>query len=85
MDKIVEAMARGLCAADGYAWVDEFGDQWRKKAQAALTAAREAGFVFVPVEPTEAMWEAGAQEMRNPSGLIRAYRAMIEEATNAGK
>jgi len=41
-----------------------------------------AGFAVVPVEPTEAMLDAGVQEMPNPACLVSAYRAMIAAATN---
>ena len=76
----VEAMARGLCAHDRYEWVDSFGDEWRAKAQAALDALKANGFAVVPVEPTQEMITEGMNEMYDPCGLVRAYRAMIAAA-----
>lgn len=53
-------------------------------ALAVLDAIRSAGYVVVPVEPTEAMVSAGAQDFSGDlvtkRGAIDIYRAMIAAA-----
>jgi hypothetical protein len=90
--QLVEVMARAAFerrhkgARNCYAW-DDFWEEneyqrnhYMNEAQAALAAIKANGFAVVPVEPTEAMIEAGVNEMRDPSGLVRAYRAMLTAA-----
>lgn len=58
----------------------------RDEAQAALTAITEAGYAVVPVEPTEAMCEAGLEaiiDLRSGEAPA-AYRAMISAAQGDG-
>lgn len=86
----MEAAARALCQSNSYAWVEHFGDEWRKHAGAvvaAYLAAREAeGWFFAPEYPTEAMVVAGAgwREYDTPDDwpdearvFYGAYRAML--------
>lgn len=53
-------------------------------AQAALSALRQASFAIVPVEPTEAMLDAGTQALWPPQTMlpgeasVTAYRAMLQ-------
>lgn len=57
---LIEAMARALCEAQGVRRID--GNEMaraRDEVEAALTAITEAGYALVPVEPTDAMLEAG--------------------------
>lgn len=55
-------------------------------AEDALAAIKQAGFVVVPAEPTEAMVEAGVKDfggdLVTTRGASDIYRAMIE-ASNA--
>jgi predicted CoA-binding protein len=60
-------------------------------AQAALTAMAEAGYAVVPVEPTEAMVEAGNNALCDngvddiqDDDALAAYRAMISAAQGDG-
>lgn len=68
-------------------WPYEKG-RFLAKADAALAAIKQAGFVVVPAEPTEAMTTAGFETLlcnSKPSwadAAADAYRAMIE-ASNA--
>ncbi len=86
MDDLREVIARGISEAKG-------GEAYPflAKADAALAAIKQAGFVVVPAEPTEAMVEAyyelcdlGGDLTAPDEGckVRRAYRAMIE-ASNA--
>lgn len=88
---LIEAMARALCEAQGVRRID--GNEMaraRDEVEAALTAISNAGFAVVPIEPSEAMVEAGHDihdfddslsdhakdyNRRNSSAI---YRAMIE-------
>jgi len=59
-------------------------------AERILRALCESGFVVVPVEPTEAMLQAGKIALPNKlAGRYEksrwVYRAMIEAAENDGK
>lgn len=47
----------------------------------ALAAYHEAGFVLVPVEPDEAMKEAGLEAAALEGETAQVYRAMIHAAT----
>lgn len=47
-------------------------------ADAALAAIKQAGFVVAPAEPTEAMLDAGAEEMQHHPAPTPVYLAMIE-------
>ena len=63
-----------------------FFEDYTKQSKAVLAALRQAGFAVVPVEPTEAMLEAGKNGMRygqqRPQDLLRAiYQSML----SAGK
>lgn len=57
-----------------------------RNADAALAAIKEAGFVVVPAEPTEAMVDAAAKDFRGDlvtaRGASGIYRAMIEAAND---
>ena len=54
--KLIEAMARGIrSSAAGSMIPSSFAVTM---VEAALSAAAEAGYAIVPMEPTEAMWEA---------------------------
>jgi len=75
-NKLIEAMARALeHNSQLRGWVSYESD-----AAAALKAISDAGFAVVPIEPTEAMWDAAMREGydQDPSTY---YRAMI----NTGK
>ena len=58
-DKLIEAMARGMCKRNWPSGTERDYDMmwegWVADAQAALAAIEVNGFVVVPVEPTEAM------------------------------
>jgi hypothetical protein len=82
-EKIVEAMARSMALANNdyegpelqwYGYVDD--------AQAALTALEALGLAVVPVEPSEAMIDAGDMHWNNQCGscLLDIYRAMFAAA-----
>lgn len=49
----------------------------RQCAQAALAALKEAGYVVVLMEPTEAMIDAGMEELDDAYRVRTIYRAMI--------
>jgi len=108
-EKLIEAMARAAFerrhkgARNCYAW-DDFWEEneyqrthYMNEAQAALAAIEAAGFMVVPVEPTEAMVHQGGSAFDHPSlymggpshtGKRKAdaiYRAMIAAAPNAGR
>lgn len=77
MDDLREVIARALSEAGGAC-------NWPHAeicTDAALAAIKQAGFVVVPAEPTEAMLEAGDAAFYDDGGsesLSRTYRAMIE-------
>lgn len=93
---LIEAIARALHDGDHpddiMEW-PEHSDSWRanyaRSAQAALTAITEAGYAVVPVEPTEAMLKAAADQVTydidseqavkfiTPYAADTAYRTMI--------
>lgn len=81
----IEIMARAMCISGGFSPDDRMpndGPRWRYYVpgiQAALSALHEAGFVVVPVEPTEAMIEAGRWPAED-DGPLACYRAMIQAA-----
>lgn len=87
-DEIVDAVAREMSRRKGFG---EFGAMVRD----VLTALRDTGLAVVPVEPTEAMQDAGinaalndyaAADCNTSYGKMRrrltltSYRAMIEAA-----
>ena len=83
----VEVMARGIYGQRSrpYAF-EEMRDEFLRDAQATLAALEASGRVVVPKEPTEAMFFAGNRAANPPIPNVRLiYRAMIEEASNAGK
>lgn len=63
MKKVSEVIAERLHEGSRFLTIG----QWRVEADAILRALSEAGYAVVPVEPTEAMLEAGA---RAASGVI---------------
>jgi hypothetical protein len=88
MDDLREVIARGfhehLSRRDVMQYLDNEED-CDGLADAALAAIKEAGFVVVPAEPTEAMVEAGAKDfggdLVTTRGASDIYRAMIEAAS----
>ena len=93
---IVETMARAIedarfpqCVGFDYPTVGKASERYAKSAIAALSAA---GYVIVPVEPTEAMCDAGAPEVasfdsRYSQGHDYArdcWEAMIRAANKEG-
>lgn len=79
-----EAIGKALNAYHGRVrqWDDERKDQMSRAIAAADAAMEAAGFVRVPVEPTEAMMAAvdcDGDRRSWPSGRVweHAYRAMI--------
>ena len=93
----IEVMARGVakqravrmaeaCGVDPSRITDFTIDaRDREDAQAAHAALEAAGRVVVPKEPTEAMVQAAWRYQPKHPNPSEAYRAMIEEASNAGK
>ena len=88
---LIEAIARALCKSQGEP--DNCAKFYTESAQAALTAITEAGYAVVPVEPTEAMIEVGADlldshdcidEEAGRLDLKRAYSSMISAAQGDG-
>ena len=79
-EKALAAVAAAICVAQGYPPHSENVEATLKEARAAiaayLQARREAGFVEVPVEPTEEMHKAA--RMNNGGRFDNAYRAMID-------
>lgn len=57
--EIIETMARASADAAGFAWANCAQSQWRRDAEAALTALEAKGMVVVPGEPTAGMIDAG--------------------------
>ena len=58
----------------------------RGNAEMCLAGLREAGFVVVPAEATEAMWQAGRNADTNPGDSYSAvWRAMTESADAAAE
>ena len=93
MDDLREVIAGAIAESDrnkesGVRMADLWGNEsYRrtvtKHADAALAAIKQAGFVVVPAEPTEAMISAGLPIADLDSGHPEdIYRAMIE-ASNA--
>ena len=90
------AAAGGECDANPqipcFAGSEEDGDPPECKcldqAQAAITthtaALKEAGYVIVPVEPTEAMTQRGIRCLGYgaPNSLAQIYKAMIAKASD---
>lgn len=79
MTNIVETIARAM--QESAAWPAVFGaGSAETLARASVTALEAAGYVVVPIEPTEAMLEAAEHvaPMFTPADI---YRAMI----NTGK
>jgi hypothetical protein len=90
-EQIIETMARGI---DPYAWdADTIGEparhSCRAKAERCLSALEAAGLVIVPVEPTDAMIDAGVShrlsttiggDNRWPEDTAVLYAAMINAA-----
>lgn len=62
-------------------WLDQSETDFVPVAQAALSALKNAGYAVVPVEPTEAMVDAGAE--RDTSIPETMWSAMIQAATGA--
>jgi hypothetical protein len=91
--ELVEAMARGMALRE---WPDEctMSDAALFEAtqahifaaQAALAAIEARGCVVAPVEPTEAMIEAGWAESAYSDGLVPGvYRAMLAASPKYGR
>jgi len=94
MDDLREVIARAIAKADRVEICSDASyrhSAYGGKADAALAAIKQAGFVVVPAEPTEAMVDAGARvtwwgsdgetewEESVPTGVEgQIYRAMIE-------
>lgn len=86
---LIEAIARAIASADGYSFDGPDDPHYVPLAQAALTAITEAGYAVVPVEPTEAMLKAAADQVTydidseqavkfiTPYAADTAYRTMI--------
>jgi hypothetical protein len=94
-DKLIEAMARGLCKSEWPSGTERDYDMmwegWVTDAQAALAAIEANGFAVVPREPTVKMVAAGFHEyVLRPSGtdgmelIDYCYRAMIAAAPMQG-
>jgi hypothetical protein len=79
-----EIMARGMA---GPSWdakdfnetsngcdPEEEREYWRERARDNLTALKAAGFVIVPVEPTEAMVDAAWESALAELSLVSASR-----------
>jgi DNA-binding FrmR family transcriptional regulator len=59
-----------------------FFEDYTRQAQAVQAALKQAGLAIVPVDPTEAMLEAGKNGMRygqqRPQDLLKAiYQSMV--------
>lgn len=90
----IEAAARALLAsesASGLEWekLDSITrGSFKRDAQAAIeayrTAMREAGWVMVPVEPSEAQVDAGMDAYGNDESTSCIYRAMIAARPQIG-
>lgn len=84
--QVLEAMAKAECESCGYSWAEAPQNQkyWIDRVKAALTAAREAGFVMVPLECTPDMKHAGSKmvrEDRSKSDIaMDVYDAMLATA-----
>lgn len=86
----IEIMARAMCISGGFSPDDTMpngGPRWRyykPGLQAALSALRDAGYVVVPVEPTEEMIGEGDRVMYGRYGcsfeVAPIYDAMIQAA-----
>ena len=97
MKEIIEIMARAIMEAKGGCLVKDWEAEERdnpnvalavKQARAAVTALKAAGYAIVPVEPSEAMIEAGTWDNwdnKNPhyateSDIESAWERMIQAA-----
>lgn len=87
MDDLREVIARAICEADCGCVTENELARCEGLTDAALAAIKQAGFVVVPAEPTEAMVEAYYElcdlggDLKEPEEgckVQRAYRAMIE-------
>lgn len=93
-DQIVEIGARAECAKcfDDVKWNDlaeDAREHWRIRVRAIFAALRSAGYAIAPVEPTEAMVDAGDFAIaaitecayNYDAEAAAAYRAMLAAAT----
>lgn len=80
MTDIIEIMARAMCLDDGNDPDADFvggAKKWEAYAHDAgicVAALTEAGFAIVPVEPTEAMADAGYGVLADADDRMLAYR-----------
>jgi hypothetical protein len=74
-EKIIDVMAKGLAEARNVTKIVVAGDF--RNAIHALTALEAAGFVVVPIEPTDEMLDAALEGDWDPQTV---YRAMIQSA-----
>lgn len=79
-EKLIDVMARGILTRARFAGMTI--NEAAAYAHAALAAAREAGYVIVPVNPTEAMYAAAEREWdgRMSARSAGVWRAMIAAA-----
>lgn len=101
MDDLVEIMARAICASLGVN-PDANGTDgtpysaWKpfaEDAEIALTALSEAGWVVVPIKPTQEMVDAcwgdtvdwAAVEEAEVEGVQSIYRAMLSASPSLSK
>lgn len=89
---LIEAVARALFDAEND-WRDMQGElggprmddrmfkvtivEWRMKARAALSAIGKAGFVLMPVEPTEEMKKRGEEQTEAWCAIEDIYAALL--------
>lgn len=104
MSDLVEIIARALCKAeganpDGHGVCEKGLDPepaWRyfdSEARAVLTALSEAGWVVVPIKPTQEMVDAcwgdtvdwAAVEEAEVEGVQSIYRAMLSASPSLSK
>lgn len=89
---IIETIARKMCAETGYDFDfendftrsssgdDDGQSYWLGLAQAVLTAIEQSGHAIVPIEPTEAMIDAGynSEDCDGWSGPTSCWQRMIQ-------
>ena len=82
-DKIIEVMARAGASFEEVEY-DKFPELFIEQAEYMLAALDKSGLAVVPVEPTEAMVVAGANEIASvlpKTDAREAWAAMIAAAS----
>ncbi len=85
-DKLIEVMAKALCRHEGHnpygasSWFNDakLWEEWTDPATAALAALEAEGCRVVPVEPSEAMLDAGDYVWDGGSYLV--WQTMLAAA-----